>query len=479
MLEKDDILRRIHDNPGQHPVFTDQPIGDLDLRGQVLDVPLNLTRARVEGRVDISSATLNAGLFAGEARFNKPVIMNRCKVFGDIYAKGAQFADRIDMSWARCSGRIYFWRARFTKEANFFQLLCGPGGQTSLESYVHTGELNLSWAWFHGPVDFGRCHMNGPVYFWRTRFFDTCSFDEASFAEDATFMGAVSEISLARDELPDGIFDRLEQAGMLRPDQEEVMIMADDRRLSRFAQLSDVLSEQQLQDRLQAKNFSPAESDFLIQEYRKHGGPMFSNSALLTRLRIAKPRSVKFIGVNAKEWDLKGTDVDAIAFFNAAEEPVPVPVGLGHVYHSVFISYGGPDREAARRLNLALSQAGVETYFFPEDTVPGHRIETEMRDGVEAHDRTLLLCSTNSVGRPGWQFEAYHAFKLEENDKLTRLIPIALDQGLWGWQPGPEHENLKTQILNRAYADFTNCSDDHDAFNEALGQLLKGLIKSK
>jgi hypothetical protein len=154
-------------------------------------------------------------------------------------------------------------------------------------------------------------------------------------------------------------------------------------------------------------------------------------------------------------------------------------VGLGHVYHSVFISYGGPDRDAAHRLNHALSRAGVETYFFPEDAVPGHPIETEMRDGVEGHGRTLLLCSANSVGRPGWLFEAAHALKLEKIDQHTRLIPIALDQGLWNWQPEPEHEDLKTSILDRAYADFTDITDNPTAFNEALGLLLQGLIDTE
>lgn len=479
MLGQDNILQRIHDNPGTYPIFSDQPLGSLDLRGQTIEVPLNLTGAYVDGVVDLTDARLNAGLFAAETCFKRPFIMNRCNVSGDIYAKGAHFADRLDMAWARCKGRIYFWRARFAGEANFFQLICGPGEKSTRGSYLHPGELNCSWAWFHGPANFGRCHMNGQVFFWRTRFFDSCSFDEASFAAESRFMGAVSEISLARDEMPEELFDRLEQAGMLRPDPEEVRTLEDGRQQSRFAQLSDVFSEQHLLERLQARNFAETECDQLLEMYRKHAGPMFSKTAGLTRLQIGQPGLVKFIGVNAREWDLKGTDVNAIAFFNAAEEPVPAPVGLGHVYHSVFISYGGPDRDAAHRLNHALARAGVETYFFPEDAVPGHPIETEMRDGVGGHGRTLLLCSANSVGRPGWLFEAAHALKLEKMDQHTRLIPIALDQGLWNWQPEPEHEDLKTSILDRAYADFTDITDNPTAFNEALGLLLQGLIDTE
>jgi hypothetical protein len=64
-------------------------------------------------------------------------------------------------------------------------------------------------------------------------------------------------------------------------------------------------------------------------------------------------------------------------------------------------------------------------------------------------------------------------------DQHTRLIPIALDQGLWNWQPEPEHEDLKTSILDRAYADFTDITDNPTAFNEALGLLLQGLIDTE
>ena len=306
MLDCNAVLQRIHDHPGHHPVFTDQPIGDVDLRGQTLEVPLNLTGARIEGTVDLTGATLKQGFYAAEARFQKPVNLSRCKVFGDIYAKGAEFADRFDLSWARVLGRIYGWRARFGKQASFFQLQCGPGDTDAAdESYVFPGELNLSWAWFHGPVDFGRCHMNGPVYLWRTRFFDSCSFDEASFAGGATFMGGVSEISLARDELPPGLFDRLEQAGLINPDHEEEWITPDGRTLTRFGQLKNVLSEQQLQERMQAVNLPPSEYERLLKEYRTKSGPMFATSATLSRLRIVPPRSVKFIGVNARDWDLK------------------------------------------------------------------------------------------------------------------------------------------------------------------------------
>lgn len=103
----------------------------------------------------------------------------------------------MDISWTRVAGRVYGWRARFLGAATFRQLMVSPRDSKD-ESFVHAGEL---WAWSHGRTAFERCHLEGLVYFWRTRFLDSCSFDETSFGRDAAFMGKPSEICLSRREV--------------------------------------------------------------------------------------------------------------------------------------------------------------------------------------------------------------------------------------------------------------------------------------
>jgi len=476
MLDRDEVMRRLSRRDCLQPVRDFETIEDLDLRGRTLESPLNLTRKRVMGTLDLTGATLQGGLIAEDAQFEKPVILHRCKIFGDVFAKGARFAANVDLSWSVCKGRLYFWRARFGGETNFFQLQCGPADR-SRESFVHPGEFNCSWAWFLRPANFGRCHMNGPVYFWRTRFFDRCSFEEASFGTDAVFMGARSEICLDSEELPAGFFERLDGVHLLRPDPEEI-VEFEGRACSRYAQLNGVASEQQLEERIKECDLLSDDANILRREYDDHSGPMFGAQAILSRMRVVQPKTLKFIGVNANEWALEGTDVNAIQFFDAAQRAIPASIGLGRSYYSVFISYGGPDAAQAQRLDRALSQAGAETYFFPEDAIPGNRIEAEMRDGVDKHDRTLLVCSRSAVGRLGWLFEALYARDLEERDGCDRLIPITLDDGLWEWQAeNPDHQELKRALLDRAAADFRGTIDNENAFNEALAKLLKSLIR--
>ena len=57
---------------------------------------------------------------------------------------------------------------------------------------------------------------------------------------------------------------------------------------------------------------------------------------------------------------------------------------------SVFISYGGPDSAMAMRINDALREKGVKTWFFPRDATPGEKRHRTMSEGVNEHDRVLL-----------------------------------------------------------------------------------------
>ena len=185
---------------------------------------------------------------------------------------------------------------------------------------------------------------------------------------------------------------------------------------------------------------------------------------------------MKFIGVNASGWSLSGTDVDALAFFNANQEPVPSIVGLGHAYVRVFISYGGPDEPVARRFNEALRRSGVETYFYPESATFGGLVDDEMRAKVAGCDRVMLICSTTAPDRPGWRFELEEALIREQREGSgTVLVVVAIDDGLWTPRPKPEVEELQRDLRRRNVADFRGVLDSPDRFHERLGRVLEGL----
>jgi uncharacterized protein YjbI with pentapeptide repeats len=148
---------------------------------------------------------------------------------------------------------------------------------------------------------------------------------------------------------------------------------------------------------------------------------------------------------------------------------------LSPTMRSTFISYGGPDTAFARKLYEALHENGVTAFFFPEHAVPGERLHRMMREGVNQHDRVVLVCSKASLTRPGVLNEIEEALAREAREGgETYLIPIRLDDYVFsGW--APTRPDLAQAIRDRVVADFTGALDDNARFDAALLRLLRAL----
>jgi hypothetical protein len=144
---------------------------------------------------------------------------------------------------------------------------------------------------------------------------------------------------------------------------------------------------------------------------------------------------------------------------------------------STFISYGSPDEAFARRLYEALHRNGVTTFFFPEHAVPGKKLHRTMRDGVNAYDRVILVCSQASLTRSGVLNEIEEALTREGAESGEPiLIPIALDSYVFqGWTP-PDPGTAKA-IRARVVADFQGADTDPAKFQNALQRLIGALKK--
>ena len=137
---------------------------------------------------------------------------------------------------------------------------------------------------------------------------------------------------------------------------------------------------------------------------------------------------------------------------------------------STFISYGGPDENFASRLNADLRRSGVKTFFFPLDAVFGEKLHLTMKR-VNEYERIVLVCSKDSLERPGLQYELEKVLEREAREGGTsRLIPVALDGFLFdSWRP--TRQALKEELLNRVVADFRSL----DMYDEQFDRLLRAL----
>ena len=143
-------------------------------------------------------------------------------------------------------------------------------------------------------------------------------------------------------------------------------------------------------------------------------------------------------------------------------------------FASIFLSYGGPDEVFARRLYRELVACGVTVFFFPESATPGQRLHRTMSEGIHEYDRALLLCSRNSLNRPGVLNELEQILAREAREGGAELlIPALLDDfAFTEWSP--ERPDLARQVRDRVAADFRN-ADGEAEFANQFARLLTAL----
>jgi len=141
-------------------------------------------------------------------------------------------------------------------------------------------------------------------------------------------------------------------------------------------------------------------------------------------------------------------------------------------FKSVFISYGGPDEQFAKRLQEALTKEGVETFFFPEDAAPGEKLHRVMRSGINEYDRVVLICSESSLNRPGVVNEIEEVLSREAREGGTSiLIPITIDNYVFdAWSP--DNKDIGIAVRDKVVADFRSAVENELDFAKALGRLL-------
>lgn len=152
------------------------------------------------------------------------------------------------------------------------------------------------------------------------------------------------------------------------------------------------------------------------------------------------------------------------------------PGEIFSLFQSTFISYGAPDEAFASKLNEALRKQGVKTFFFKDHAKPGEKLHRMMRNGVNEHERTILICSQNSLGRVGVLNEVEEILDREARDGgRAYLLPVRLDDYVFnGWCP--ENPDVAQTVRGRVIADFR---DNHDPvrFDAELAKLVAALKK--
>jgi hypothetical protein len=100
-----------------------------------------------------------------------------------------------------------------------------------------------------------------------------------------------------------------------------------------------------------------------------------------------------------------------------------------------------------------------------------------MHEGINSHDRTILVCSRSSLDRKPVLTEIEQVLEREAREGGEEcLIPIRLDDYVFtGWTP--PRADLAAAVRARVVADFEGADKDEAKFSTALRRLLAALRK--
>ena len=218
----------------------------------------------------------------------------------------------------------------------------------------------------------------------------------------------------------------------------------------------------------------------------RHFGP-----SILDHRTLAKsgPLPLAFLrGCGLSNWEIEATRLYQPTL--ADPELTNVLYRIHHLrsampiqYYLCFISYSSVDEAFCRRLHDRMQEAGLRTWFAPEDMRWGQKLHEQLDRAIQLFDKLLLVLTETSMHSPWVEFELRTALAREQREKRRVLFPLRLVDfaAIQAWQcfDADTGKDLAREI--RAYyipGDFSHWQDPA-AFEAAFDRLLRDLTAAE
>jgi TIR domain/Pentapeptide repeats (8 copies) len=160
-------------------------------------------------------------------------------------------------------------------------------------------------------------------------------------------------------------------------------------------------------------------------------------------------------------------------------------------FYKCFISYSTRDETFAEQLNQSLREAGVTTWKWNLDAVPGHDLRENIDRAIRNYDKMILVCSVNSLNSGPVEREIERALQKEDQLKAAKaerhkealsdgreplyvdtdvLVPITIDDTVFNW---PSH--FAPDVRRRYIPDFIGALSDSNKYQRELQRLVHAL----
>jgi hypothetical protein len=95
-------------------------------------------------------------------------------------------------------------------------------------------------------------------------------------------------------------------------------------------------------------------------------------------------------------------------------------------FQTVFISHSHKDFDFAARLNTALRERGVRTWFSHQDLDAGTKIHENIFAAIDSFDRLIVVLSEHSLKSPWVISELRRAYQKQRKEERNILFPVSL-----------------------------------------------------
>jgi len=161
---------------------------------------------------------------------------------------------------------------------------------------------------------------------------------------------------------------------------------------------------------------------------------------------------------------------------------IPSLLGRPIEFHSSFISYSHEDEEFSRRLHSRMQSDGLRVWFAPEDLKGGRKLQEQIFQAIQIHDKLLLVLSEHSMKSEWVTTEIRRARKVEREENRRKLFPIRLVSfdAIQKWEcfDTDSGKDLATDLREYYIPDFSNWKD-RDLFEKEFARLLQDLRETQ
>ena len=207
-----------------------------------------------------------------------------------------------------------------------------------------------------------------------------------------------------------------------------------------------------------------------------------------TTLEQSGPLPVEFLrGCGLKDWEIEMTKL----YQQGLKEEQVHQIGYEVIrlksnirpieYHNCFISYSHRDEKFAKKIYEGLQKNGVRCWYAPEDMKGGRKLHHQIQQGIQIHDKLLLILSEESTNSDWVSYELKQCRKREKKEGRKMLFPIALIpyEKLKDWELFDRETvtDLAAEVREYFIPDFTEWMDEQK-FQASFDKLLVDLGKA-